>query len=148
MHSASVLKKLFGALAGAALCATSTGVLAAATHATRPQSISPLVALSALGSEASRAGFCSAAVAAGAAVVAAQNTSSQGCVLPVVDQTPVAPVSEVLPPSPAPPPPMPAVAEGLGSSTLLLGLAGIVGAALLAIVLLGDGNGGNDTSPG
>jgi hypothetical protein len=44
---------------------------------------------------------------------------------------------------------MPAVAGGLGSSTLLLGLAGIVGAALLAIVLLRDRNGGNDdTSPG
>ena len=148
MRSVGIRRKLVGAFAGAALCATSTGGLAATTDATQSPSISPLVALSALGSEASRAGFCSVAISAGAAAVAAQGAPSQGCVLPVVDQAPPAPVSEVLPPPPVPPPPMPAVAGGLGSSTLLLGLAGIVGGALLAIVLLRDRNGGNDTSPG
>uniref|UniRef100_UPI00180D3726 hypothetical protein n=1 Tax=Sphingomonas sp. TaxID=28214 RepID=UPI00180D3726 len=65
MHSVSLTRKFAGALAALALCTSSTGAIAASAHqSVQPTGISPLVALSALGSEASRAALCGASAAA------------------------------------------------------------------------------------
>lgn len=152
MPRSSNFRMVVGALAGVALLATPAGAVAAAVPDRPPPAINPLVALSALGSDASRAALCGASLAAAAHVSAnssvaavAQGAPTQGCVLPVVDQIPPPSVSEVLPPPPVPP--MPAVAGGFGASSLLLALAGITAAALLAVVLLRDRNNNNVLSP-
>jgi hypothetical protein len=146
MQLASFSKRFAGALAAVALCTSSTGAIAASTQAAHPVSISPLVALSALGSDASRAALCgaSAAAVAGAAAASAQG-AAQGCVLPVVDAAPPPPVAETLPPPPVAPPPVAPVGGGFGFSPRLLALAGI-GAAVLLVVLLHKKN-DNDESP-
>lgn len=150
MLSASNPKKFVGALAGLALCTTSTGAIAASSHSSYHPTISPLIALSALGSHASRAALCGAAAAAAAGSAAvAQVGPQQGCVLPIVDTAPLPPpaVGEVLPPPPVPPPPLPAVSGGFGLSPFLLALAAIVGAGVLYLVLHKKNN-DNPTSPG
>lgn len=137
MQVASLSRKIAGTLAAFALCASSTGALAASGPLAGAPSISPFVALSALGSDASRAALCgSAAAAAVGAAAAAQATPGQGCVLPVVDAPPPAPVAEAAPPPPPPPEVIPAAAPSFGALPLLLGLAAILGAA----VLLGNGD--------
>lgn len=135
MQLGNISRKFAGGLIAVALCTSSTGAIAAsAQHAAQPASISPLVALSALGTDASRAALCgaSAAVAAGAAAVA--QGAAQGCVLPVVDQAPP-PVVEALPPPPVAPPPIAPIGGGFGVSPLLLALAGIAAAGLLYLLL-------------
>lgn len=97
----------------------------AAPLATSSAPVSPWVALSAFGSEASQASLCgaAAAIAAQGAAVVQGAPGQPGCVLPVVDQVPVAP-----PPSAVPPPPP---AAGLGFSPLLLALAAIAAGILI-----------------
>jgi hypothetical protein len=136
-------KKFAGAVAAVAMATSSTGAIAATTPVAHG-SISPLVALSALGSDASRAALCGASVAAAASAAMSQAGPAQGCVLPVADAVPVA-VSEPLPPPPVIVPPV-AVASGFGISPLLLGLAGVAGAILLA-TLLTDDDDDEDASP-
>ena len=135
MQMASVSKRVAGAVAAIALCTSSTGAIAASAYAPAPDSISPLVALSALGSDASRAALCGASAAAAAGAAAVAQGAAQGCVLPVLDAAPP-PVAEVMPPPPVAPPPVPAIeGTGLGFSPLLIGLVGIAAAGLLYLVL-------------
>ena len=135
MRLASLSRKFSGALVAFAMCTSSTGAIAASTH-TSQASISPLIALSALGSDASRTALCGAAAAAAAGAAAVAQRATQGCVLPVVDETAQLPVAEALPPPPvAPPPVAPIAGEGFGISPLLLGLVAIAAAAGLYFLL-------------
>ena len=134
MHLASNSKRFSGAFVALALMTSSTGAVAASTHTTQPSSISPMVALSLLSSDASRVALCGAAAAAAAGAAAADQAAAQGCVLPVVDQA--APVTEALPPPPvAPPPVAPLASEGFGISPLLLGLIAVAAAVGLYFLL-------------
>ena len=148
MQLASISRKFAGAAAALALCASSTSAIAASTqHSADRSSISPLVALSALGSDASRAALCGASAVAAAGAAAAAQGAAQGCVLPAVDAVAPPPVVEAAPPPPAALPPVEPVA-GPAFSPLLLALAGIA-AAVLAYYLLKDDNedGDIDLSP-
>lgn len=148
MQSASFSKTFAGAVAALALCTSSTGAIAASTqHTVQQASISPLVALSALGSGASRAALCGASAAAVAGAAAASQGAAPGCVLPAVDAMPPPAVVEA-------PPPMEPMAEpyvqgGMGISPLLLVL-GAIAAGVLAYYLLKDDDedGDIDLSPG
>ena len=134
MKSASVYKKFAGGLAALALCTSSTGAIAAsAQHATTHSGIAPLVALSALGSDASRAALCGASAVAAAGAAATAQGAAPGCVLPVVDAVPPPAVVETVPPPIMAEP----VVAGPAISPLLLALAGIA-AAVLAYYLLKD----------
>lgn len=137
MRSVSFSRKLTGAAVALALCTSSTGAIAASAPTAHQATISPLVALSALGSDASRAALCGAAITAAAS--AAAQAAQQGCVLPVADAAPPPqPVADALPPPPVPPPPVaPMGGSGFGISPLLLALAGITAAVLLALALKG-----------
>ena len=137
MQLASNSRKFSGALVAFALITSSTGAMAASIPTAHPSSISPLVALSALASDASRVALCGAAAAAAAGAAAADQNAAQGCVLPVVDQAaaPI-PVSEALPPPPvAPPPVAPLASEGFGISPLLLGLVAVAAGVGLYFLL-------------
>ena len=145
MKSASVYKKFAGGLVALALCTSSTGAIAAsAQHAVSQSRITPLVALSALGSDASRAALCGASAVAAAGAAAAAQGAASGCVLPVVDAVPPPAVVETVPP--------PVVAEpvvaGPAFSPLLLALAGIAAAVLAYYLLKDDDDDGDiDLSP-
>lgn len=124
---------------GAALALVTFGFASPAAAATRvlsgaEASISPWVALSALGSSASSSALCGASVAA-ASSAAAQ--AAPGCVLPVVDAPP-APVVETPVPVPVATTP---VARGFSILPLLLGLVGV---AAIAALLLGGGDDDDD----
>jgi len=135
MQMATVSRRFAGALAAIALCTSSTGAIAATSQSARTVAVSPLVALSALGSDASRAALCGASAAAAAGAAAVAQGAAQGCVLPVVDAVPP-PVAEVMPPPPvAPPAVAPITGGGFGISPLLLGLIGLAGAGLLLLLL-------------
>ena len=120
-----------------ALCASPA--LASASAARQPQTISPMVALSIFGSQASAAALCgsSATVTAAGAAASAQAPAG-GCVLPVVDAPPVVPIAEAPPFVPAP-----VAASGFGIAPVLLGLAGI---AILAALIYSQDN-DNDNNP-
>jgi len=142
MQSASMSKKFAGALAALALCTGSTAAMAATptfqTASAQSGLISPLIALSALGSGASHAALCGAAAVAAAGSAAATQGATQGCVLPAVDAAPPPPVVET-----APPPPVveaPIAEGGFGVSPLLLALAGIAAAVGLYYLLKGHDN--------
>ena len=124
MERLNIASKLTGAAVAIALCASPTLAAAAAVPA---QPLSPLVALSAFGSQASAQAVCgsAAATAAGAAAVQGQ----PGCVLPAVDAPPPPPVGETPPIQPA------AAPGGFSISPVLLGLVGI--AALAALIAAG-----------
>ena len=100
------------------------------------QQISPMVALSIFGSQASATALCGAAATTTAYAAATAQAPVGGCVLPVVDAPPPIPVAEAAPISPVPSP-------GVGITPILLGLAGI---AILA-ALIASQNGGNDNNP-
>lgn len=135
MQLASLSKKVSGALVAIAMCTSSTGAIAS-THSSPPMSISPFVALSALASDASRTALCGAAAAAAAGAAALAQGATQGCVLPVVDETAQVPVAEALPPPPVPPPPVaPIAGEGLGVSPLLLALVAVAAGVGLYFLL-------------
>ena len=137
MQSASISKKFAGALAAVALCTSSTGAIAASTqHTAQQASISPFVALSALGSDASRAALCGASAVAAAGAAAVAQGAAPGCVLPVVDMVPPPAVVETMPPPAALPPLEPVGGPAL--SPLLLALAGIAAVVLAYYLLKGD----------
>ena len=134
MQLANLSRKFSGALVAIAMCTSSTGAVAASTQSA-PASISPLVAWSALASDASRTALCGAAAAAAAGAAAMAQSATSGCVLPVVDAAPP-PMAETLPPPPvAPPPVAPLASEGMGVSPLLLGLVAIAAAVGLYFLL-------------
>lgn len=134
------LKKLAGGFVGVALCVSSTVAGAAVTP---PPSISPLVALSAFGTQASSSAVCATALQGTTAIAAAAQgpAPAPGCVLPVVD-APV-PVAQSAPP----PPPVYAAVEqpSFGLLPVLLGLAAIAG---LAALLLADDDADDIDLPG
>lgn len=120
-----------------ALC-VSPALASASAVASQPQMISPMVALSIFGSQASAAALCgSSATTVAASAAATAQAPAGGCVLPVVDAPPVVPIAE------APPfVPEPIAASGFGITPVLLGLAGI--AILAALILSQDNDNDND----
>ena len=125
---------------GVALALMSGPALATASSVpSSARTISPMVALSIFGSQASATALCGASasnVAASAAATA--QAPGGGCVLPLVDAPPPVPVAETLPIAQ----PI-AAAPGFGITPILLGLAGI---AVLAAFIASSGN-GNDNDP-
>lgn len=147
MQSASISKTFAGALAALALCTSSTGAIAASTqHSVQQASISPLVALSALGSGASRAALCGASAAAVAGAAAASQGATPGCVLPAVDAVPPPVVVET--PPPVEPMAAPFVEGGMGISPLLLVLGALAAGLLIWHLMDEDEDGDFDLSPG
>lgn len=133
-------RQIVGALLGGALCFSSTAAAAATT--TSMPSMSPLVALSAFGTQASASAVCAAGAAtvgaAGAAAVSAAQAPAAGCVLPVVDlPPPPPPVAPVVTPAYLPA----AEGGGIGLVPILIGAAVLAG---LAAWLLLDGDDDDD----
>jgi hypothetical protein len=149
MQSASISKTFAGAVAALALCTSSTGAIAAsAQHSVQRASISPLVALSALQSSASRAALCGASAAAIAGAASASQGAAPGCVLPAVDAVPPPAVVETPPPPPAEPMAAPVVEGGMGVSPLLLVLGAIAAGLIIWQLMDEDEDGDWDLSPG
>ena len=107
------------------LCMSSTTAVAASRLT--PQPVNPLATISIFGSPAAATALCGNNAALAAAGAAAAQAPAPGCVLPVVDPAPVPVVSEAAPV----PPPLPPAAGGIGLLPILLGVAGIIGLALL-----------------
>jgi hypothetical protein len=130
------MKSLVGSAIAIALCVSPTMAAAATTAPT--QSISPLIAVSVFGTQASAQTVCTQAASAAAAAGSTAVQGQPGCVLPVNDVPPPAPQA-----GPPPPPPV----HGFGISPVILGLLGI--AALAALIALGndDDNGPAPVSP-
>lgn len=116
----SSLSKLAATAAALALCVSPTMASAATTVPARP--ISPLVAVSLFGTQASAQQVCgnaASAVAAAGAVAAAQGPAK--CVLPATDAPPPPMQSEPLPPPP------PGGNYGINWLLAGLGLAALIG---------------------
>ncbi|MEO7505239.1 MAG: hypothetical protein ABIT69_08675 [Sphingomicrobium sp.] len=130
-------KHWINAAVAVSLMVVPTFASAATVSATAPQAVSPVVALSFLASDTSRAALCGAAganAAAAAAATAAATTTTQadpvrGCVLPAIDAVPVAA-------------PLPA-AQGFS----LLGPLAAVLAGLVAVLVLVSLNNNHDAKP-
>jgi hypothetical protein len=104
----SPVKKLTGAAATFALCVSPTIATAATTPAIQP--VSPLVAVSVFGTQASAQIVCSQGASGAASAGAAAAAQGQaGCVLPATDLPP--PVSQGVVP---PPPPRGGGLDGVG----------------------------------
>ena len=138
MQRMGIARKFAAMAAAIALCATPT--IAHASTAASAQSISPLVALSVFGTQASAQAVCGSAATEAASAAAATAAQGQpGCVLPAVDTPATPPVGETPPISPAASP------RGFGISPFLLGLIGI--AALAALIAAGNKGGNEPQSP-
>lgn len=123
-----------------ALCA-SPAMASAATVSSQQPTISPMIALSIFGSQASAAALCgSSATTTAATAAAAAQAPGSGCVLPVVDAPPVVPAAEAAPPLVS----APVAATGLGIAPILLGLAGI---AILAALIASQNNDNKNKPP-
>ena len=130
------MRMFAGAAAAFALCVSPT--MAAAATTAPVQSISPLVAVSLFGTQASAQEVCGNAATAAAAAGAATAAQGQtGCVLPATDVPP--------PPPPEAAPPPPPQTTGFGISPVILGLLGI--AALAALIALGNDESHSPDSP-
>ena len=128
-------KPLIGAAAAIALCVSPTVATAATNVTITPvQSISPLVAVSVFGTQASAQEVCANAAGAAAAAVAAQGQA--GCVLPATDAAP--------PPADVGPPPV-VESSGIGITPIILGLLGLAG--LAALIASGNGDSDSPISP-
>jgi hypothetical protein len=92
--------------------------MASAATAAPVQPISPLIAVSLLGTPASAQEACGTAATAVAAAGAAAVQGQAGCVLPATDE---------LPPVVQPPPPPPSGNYGINWLLLGLGLAALIG---------------------
>lgn len=115
------LGKLAGVAAAVALCLSPTMVTAATTASAQP--ISPLIAVSLYGTQASAQQVCgNAAAVIGAAGAAAAAQGPAKCVLPATDAPPP-PMQSEPPPPPSPP------GSNYGINWLLagLGLAALIG---------------------
>lgn len=120
--------------AAVALCA-GPSFASASSAAAVPSQISPMVALSIFGSQASAAALCGSAATTAASSAAVTQAPVGGCVLPVVDAPPL-PVAEAAP--------LPPVPSGIGITPVLLGLAGI---AILAALIASQHNGNGNNPP-
>lgn len=129
MQFSGFSRKFTGAALAIALCATP----ATAAGAVFPtQSISPLMAVSAYGSQASAQALCGSAVTAAAGAAAAAQPRP-GCVLPVADVPP--PVADGAPLTPSP-------TADFGINWILAGLGGLaVLAAIIAATTEDDDDG-------
>ena len=124
---------------GVTLALMSGPALASASAvSSSPRTISPMVALSIFGSQASATALCGASATNVAVSAATAQAPGGGCVLPLVDAPPPVPVAETLPLAQ----PI-AASPGFGITPILLGLAGI---AILAAFVASSGN-GNDNDP-
>ena len=132
MFISRVVRNLSAAVAALVMC--SSPALASASVVTAPRAISPMVALSIFGSQASAAALCGSS----ATIAATAQAPAGGCVLPVLDTPPPLPVVE-----PAPFVPAPVATSGFGLAPILLGLAGI---AILAALIISQDN-DNDNGP-
>lgn len=130
------MKPFAGAGAALALCMSPT--MAAAATSAPVQSISPLIAVSVFGTQASAQEVCNPATATAAAGAAAVAQGTTGCVLPATDAPP--PVPENVPS----PPPV-ATGGGIGIAPVILGLLGI--AALAALIASSNNDGDSPSSP-
>lgn len=121
-----------------AVAATAMVIGTSASAAARTVALDPLVSLSVLGTQGSRAAVCAAgSAAASAAASAAQTLPGTGCVLPVTDVPPPPPVAQNAPAPVATGAVLPAASAGLGLVPALV-LLGALGAAVWA---LADGDG-------
>lgn len=121
---------------GAAVSLVASPALASAAAPAR--TISPMVALSIFGSQASATALCGAsATTVAASAAATAQAPAGGCVLPLVDAPPPVPVAEPLPVA------QPVASSGFGIAPILLGLAGI---AILAALIASSGD-DNDNDP-
>ena len=141
-------KSIIVGMSAVALCTSPTGAIAATSTAFHPVPINPLVALSALGSPASRAALCGSSAAVAAATMAGQGVP--GCLLPIVDAVPP-PMPEAAVPPVLEPAPLAAAAPMTGLYAIppvLLGMVGIV-LGLVLLHALDDNNnqGDEDNSP-
>jgi hypothetical protein len=139
----SSTKRITVAVAAMAMMISSTGAIAARPTFLTPVSVGPLVALSLLQSDASRAALCGASSAAAAGAAAATQATAPPCVLPVTDAAPPPPVPVV---ENVPPPP-PVVEGGFHVPPLLLGLVGIALAVAIFQAIHDDDNGDEFNSP-
>jgi hypothetical protein len=130
------MKTFVGASAALALCMSPTMAMAATSAPV--QSISPLVAVSVFGTQASAQEVCNSATATAAAGAAAVAQGQVGCVLPATDVPPPVPVAENVPP-PLPP------SGGIGITPIILGLLGI--AALAALIASSNHHHNSPSSP-
>ena len=136
--SGGVSKKMISV--GVALALVSGPALASASAVpTSTRTISPMVALSIFGSQASATALCGAsATTVAASAAATAQTPAGGCVLPLVDAPPVPgreplPVAEPI-----------AASSGFGITPILLGLAGI---AILAALIASQNNDNDNDQP-
>lgn len=121
---------------GAALVMSVSPALASSAAApAAPRQISPMVALSIFGSQASATALCGASATTTSSTSAAVQAPVGGCVLPVVDAPPPLPVAEALPLIPA---------AGIGIAPILVGLSSI---AVLTALIAGQKNGNNSAPP-
>ncbi len=95
----SLLKKLIGSAAALALGVSPTIATAATTTAIHP--VSPLIAVSVFGTQASAQTVCTSGASAATAAGSAAAQGQPGCVLPATDAPP--PVATGAPPPPPPP---------------------------------------------
>jgi hypothetical protein len=128
-------KPFAGAAVALALCFSPT--MATAATSAPVQSISPLVAVSVFGTQASAEAVCNSATAAAAAGAAAVAQGQAGCVLPATDLPP--PVAQNAPP------PIAQGVGGFGIAPVILGLLGI--AALAALIASGNDDSDSPVSP-
>lgn len=120
----------FGFASPATAASRTSSAIAPAVSVERA-SLSPWVALSALGSSSSSAAVCASAAAAASS---AAQAPAPGCVLPAIDAPP--PIAQVPDAAPVSLAAAPATAAGFSVLPLLLGLAGA--AAIAALLLAGD----------
>jgi hypothetical protein len=112
--------------------------MASAATAAPVQSISPLIAVSVFGTQASAQQVCAGAASSAAAAGAAVSAQGQpGCVLPATDAPPQVGETPPIQPTAAP--------RGFSITPVLLGLIGI--AALAALIASGNGDSDSPSSP-
>ena len=131
------MKSLVGSAVAIALCASPT-MAVASTTATPAQSLSPLIAVSVFGTQASAQTVCTQAASAAAAAGSTAVQGQTGCVLPANDVPPPAQTGMVVPPPPV---------HGFGISPVILGLLGIAALAALLAFSGDDKNGPPPVSP-
>jgi hypothetical protein len=129
-------KSFTAAAAAVALCVSPT--MASAATSTSIQPVSPLVAISVFGTQASAQAVCTGAAGAATAAGAAAAQAQPNCVLPATDAAAPPPVSEV---APLPPP------ADFGIPPILLALAGLALAGGI-IAALSDSDDGDDRDIG
>jgi hypothetical protein len=113
-----------------------SSLMLSSTAANASATISPWVALSGFGTQASQAATCGASSAAAAGAAAAAQGAASGCVLPVTDPAP--PPPPVVQNVPVPPPPIESDGGGFGISPLILALGALAIGGLIYLLVKDD----------